>query len=125
MMRILPDFFFRSRENIDVRDFIAKGVDPSKFHEFWWGVRIEHRSITFDEAIDRIYDNGIFQIKAVNQLVVEDEESQIELLNLRHYAFSLLRKADPASFAFSRLEVDMDSDVFAPRQQRIRVSFLT
>jgi hypothetical protein len=38
-------------------------------------------------------------------------DSKIKLLNLRHYAFSLLQKADPASFVFSRLEAEHRSPV--------------
>jgi hypothetical protein len=89
-------------------DFLLDGVDPREYDDHGWGINIRHCNISFDKAMERITDDGILQIKAGNRFVeeVELDDSDFELLNLRHYAFSFLRKADPASFVFSKLEVE-------------------
>lgn len=121
-------FLLRSRGNIDVCDFIADGVDPSKYGELGWGVRIKHHSITLQKAVDRIYDvddNGFFHVTAGSgsQLVEEDEDF-LSLVNLRHYAFILLRKADVASIVFSRLETEQRNTVYASTYDSWTVMFL-
>lgn len=101
-------FFFRSRGIVDLLDFLpddADDADHNVIEAFGWKVKIKHYNITFAEALDMIM-SGIMHIKAGS---IDEEEkldnTDSELLRLRHFVLCLLRKADTASFELSRLEV--------------------
>ena len=117
-------FLLRSKGTIDIVDFISDGVDPKEFDEHGWGVTIKHCDITFDEAANEII-RAMMQIKSGE--VDEEEElddSDFELLSLRHYTFCLLRKVDPACIGFSSLDTEHRAPAYGSSSNVWAMKFL-
>ena len=120
----LAYYLLQVKGAVDIVDFIYNEEDIGQFDEYGWEVKIEQRNLTLaDAAEEMIY--AIWHIKSgVEGMKLQLHDSDINMLNLWHWAFSLLRKADRASILFSKLQVEHHAPAYGSNSTVWTIQFV-